>query len=132
LSNIRSVLVDGGTAIILVPQGKWNFGTLDEVLGHQRRYTKKCLQNLAEECGFSVKAIVEFNRVGTPAWFVNGKILHRRVFGLFQIWFLNFLTPVFRWLDPILPFPGLSLIAVLQREVPAREALLDRAFVGQN
>src|SRR5262245_6674874 len=132
LRNIRSVLVDGGTAIILVPQGEWNFGTLDEVLGHQRRYTKKSLEDLARDCGFSVKTIVEFNRMGTPAWFLNGKILHRRVFGLFQIWLLNFLTPVLRWMDPILPFPGLSLIAVLQREVAAREAPLDRAFVGQN
>src|SRR5215470_3031258 len=84
LCNIKNVLVESGTAIILVPQGEWNFGTLDEVLGHQRRYTKKSLQNLAEDCGFSVKTIVEFNRMGTPAWFVNGKILHRRVFGLFQ------------------------------------------------
>jgi glycosyltransferase involved in cell wall biosynthesis len=131
LSNIKNVLVEGGTAIILVPQGEWNFGTLDEVLGHQRRYTKKSIQNLAEECGFSVKTIVEFNRMGTPAWFLNGKIFRRRVFGLFQIWLLNFLTPVFRWLEPILPFPGLSLIAVLQREVASHEAPLDRAFVGQ-
>src|SRR5215467_3008320 len=119
LCNIRNVLADGGTAIILVPQGQWNFGTLDEVLGHQRRYTKTSLQNLAEECGFSVKTIVEFNRIGTPAWFLNGKIFRRRILGLFQIWLLNFLTPVFRLLEPILPFPGLSLIAVLHREASA-------------
>jgi hypothetical protein len=102
------------------------------VLGHQRRYSKKSLQTLAEECGFSVKAMVEFNRIGTPAWFLNGRILRRRVFGLFQIWLLNFLTPVFRLLERILPFPGLSLIAVLQREATVREAPLDHAFVGQN
>lgn len=132
LSNIKNVLVEGGTAIILVPQGEWNFGTLDEVLGHQRRYNKESLRNLAEECGFSVKTIVEFNRIGTPAWFLNGKVFRRRVFGLFQIWLLNFLTPVFRWLEPILPFPGLSLIAVLQREAVSREAALERAFVRQN
>src|SRR5262245_24552793 len=132
LGNIRNVLADRGTAIVLVPQGEWNFGTLDEVLGHQRRYSKKSLQTLAEECGFSVKAMVEFNRIATPAWFLNGRILRRRVFGLFQIWLLNFLTPVFRLLEPILPFPGLSLIAVLQREVTVREAALDHAFVRQN
>ena len=102
------------------------------MLGHQRRYTKKSVQDLAEECGFSVKTIVEFNRMGTPAWFVNGKIFRRRALGLLQIWLLNFLTPVFRWLEPILPFPGLSLIVVLQRERTAHETPLDRAFVGQN
>ncbi len=40
LRNIRSVLAAGGRAIVLVPSGPWNFGTLDEVLGHKRRYTE--------------------------------------------------------------------------------------------
>ena len=65
--------------------------------------------------------MIEFNRVGTPAWFVNGKILRRRVFGLFQIWMLDLLTPVFRVIDPFLPFPGLSLIAVLERRDMVQE-----------
>ena len=115
LANMKNVLAAGGTAIVLVPQGQWNFGTLDQVLGHQRRYSKESLRKLAEDCGFVVKEIIEFNRVGTPAWFVNGKLLRRRVFGLFQIWMLDLFTPVFRVIDPFLPFPGLSLIAVLER-----------------
>ncbi len=119
LTNIKSVLAPGGRAIVLVPQGQWNFGTLDEVLGHQRRYSKDSLRGLAEDCGFAVNEMLEFNRISTPAWFVNGKILRKRVFGLFQIWMLNWLTPVFRVIDPILPLPGLSLIAVLER----REAI---------
>jgi glycosyltransferase involved in cell wall biosynthesis len=116
LANIKTVLATTGTAIILVPQGQWNFGTLDHVLGHQRRYSKESIQKLARDCGFVAKEIREFNRIGTPAWFLNGKILHRRAFGLLQIWMLNLLTPVFRVIDPFLPFPGLSLIAILQRE----------------
>jgi glycosyltransferase involved in cell wall biosynthesis len=114
LANIKTVLAAGGKAIILVPQGPWNFGTLDEVLGHQRRYSKATLQKLAQDCGFVVKDIREFNRIGTPAWFLNGKILQRRAFGLIQIWMLNLLTPIFRVIDSHLPFPGLSLIAILQ------------------
>ena len=122
LTNLRNALVDGGTAVVLVPQGQWNFGTLDKVLGHQRRYSKKSLQQLAEGCGFKVKEILEFNRVGTPAWFLNGKILRRHTFGLFQIWMLDLVTPVFRRIDPFLPFPGLSLIAVLERKPIGLEA----------
>jgi glycosyltransferase involved in cell wall biosynthesis len=123
LSNIRSVLADGGRAIVLVPQGQWNFGTLDDVLGHQRRYSRASLQRLAEDCDFQVKTVFEFNRVGTPAWFFNGKILRRTQFGLAQIWMLDLLTPLFRRIDHLLPFPGLSLIAVLERRdttVPGR------------
>jgi SAM-dependent methyltransferase len=132
LANIKTVLAAGGTAIVLVPQGQWNFGTLDQVLGHQRRYTKRLLQKLAQDCGFVVKEIREFNRIGTPAWFVNGKLLHRRVFGLLQIWMLDLLTPVFRVIDPLLPFPGLSLIAVLEpREIVQGETSGDPSKAAQ-
>jgi glycosyltransferase involved in cell wall biosynthesis len=131
LTNLRNALVDGGTAIVLVPQGQWNFGTLDEVLGHQRRYSKKSLRQLAEHCGFKVNEILEFNRVGTPAWVLNGKILRRQTFGLFQIWMLDVLTPVFRFIDPFLPFPGLSLIAVLERNPIGLESATDRVVAPQ-
>ncbi len=67
LRNIRSVLAQAGRAIVLVPQGQWNFGTLDEVLGHKRRYSKASLRALAERCGFGVREVLEFNRIGTVA-----------------------------------------------------------------
>src|SRR5512133_762146 len=114
LENIRAVLRPGGHALILVPRGPGLLGTLDEVLGHKRRYTEETLRAVAEAAGFDVKEIHTFNRVGTPAWWLNGKLLRRRSFGLFQIWMLNFLTPLFRRIDRFLPFPPLSLIAVLE------------------
>jgi SAM-dependent methyltransferase len=113
LANIRSVLAPGGRAIVLVPQGPEIFGTLDEVLGHKRRYTRATLEKLAGDAGFAVERVVEFNRVGRPAWWLNGKLLGRRTFGLFQVMTLNLLTPVFRLVDRALPFDALSLIAVL-------------------
>jgi SAM-dependent methyltransferase len=113
LANIRSVLAPGGRAIVLVPQGPEVFGTLDEVLGHKRRYTRATLAKLADEAGFEVERVVEFNRVGRPAWWLNGKLLKRRTFGLFQVMTLNLLTPLFRLVDRALPFDALSLIAVL-------------------
>ena len=121
LRNLRSALRDGGRAIVLVPQGQWNFGTLDEVLGHKRRYDKAGLRALAENCGFAVRELLEFNRVGTIAWFLNGRLLQRRTFGLFQILMLNALTPILRLIDGLLPVPPLSLIAVLER-MPQAEA----------
>ena len=113
LDNIRSMLEQGGRAIILVPQGPGNFGTLDEVLGHQRRYTKESLSQLAAEHGFQVSEMLEFNRIGSLAWFLNGKLLKRRHFGLMQVKMLNLLTPIFRMFDRVAPLPPLSLIAVL-------------------
>ncbi len=113
LLNIRSVLAEGGRAIVLVPQGPWNFGTLDRVLGHQRRYTRQTLARLAAQCGMKIGDLIEFNRIGTLAWYLNGKLLRRHSFGLGQVWALNLLTPLMRRLDGLLPLPPLSLIAVM-------------------
>ena len=115
VNNIREVLEDRGRGIILVPCGPWLFGTLDEVLGHQRRYTLKQLTELVEKAGLHLETMLEFNRVGVIAWWINGRLLRRRTFGLWQIAMLNLLTPVFRVLDGVLPWPGLSLIAVVSK-----------------
>lgn len=115
LQNIRAVLEDGGRAIILVPCGPWLMGTLDEVLRHQRRYTRKHLTELVAKAGFQLDTMLEFNRIGVIAWWLNGRIMRRRSFGLWQIKMLNLMTPVFRGLDKFLPSPPLSLIAVLSK-----------------
>ena len=116
LQNIRNALEPGGRAVILVPCGPGLYGTLDEVLGHFRRYTPETLKEVAQRAGFRVDKILTFNRAGSPAWWLNGRILRRRTFGLNQIRMLNFLTPTFRAVDSWLPIPPLSLIAILQKD----------------
>ncbi|PWT77831.1 MAG: glycosyl transferase family 2 [Acidobacteria bacterium] len=115
LENIREVLEDGGQAIILVPCGPQLFGTLDRVLGHRRRYTRRQLTNLVTDAGFQVEALIPFNRVGVVAWWLNGRLLRRTTFGLWQIKLLNLGTPLFRVIDKWLPFPPLSLIAIVRK-----------------
>jgi SAM-dependent methyltransferase len=130
LRNIRSALGPGGRAIILVPRGEKLYGTLDEVLGHVRRYEPETLRADAERAGFVVKELLEFNRVGTPAWWLNGKLLRRREFGLLQVKALNALTPIFRKLDGALPFAPLSLIAVLEPRVGIASEAVPAATPG--
>jgi hypothetical protein len=121
LLNIRSALDAGGRAIILVPCGPGLYGTLDEVLGHQRRYTRESLEKLVISANFELENMIEFNRVGVIAWWVNGHLLRRRTFGLWQIKALNIMTPAFRAIDKVLPLPPLSLIAVIRK--PADKSL---------
>jgi len=117
LNNFREVLEDQGRAIVLVPCGPWLFGSLDEVLGHHRRYSRKQLTDLVERAGFRLESMLEFNRIGVIAWWLNARLLRRRTFGFWQIQLLNVLTPVFRVLDNFLPLPPLSLIAVISKPV---------------
>jgi glycosyltransferase involved in cell wall biosynthesis len=116
LRNIWNALEDGGTAIILVPCGQWLYGSLDEVLGHCRRYSRKMLTSVTERAGFRVEEILKFNRPGVVAWWLNGRILRRKTFGLAQIRLLNILTPMFRLVDPWLPLPPLSIIAIVRKQ----------------
>ena len=85
LRNIFSALKPGGRAIILVPQDQKAYGTLDEVLGHYRRYSEAQLRARMEEAGFEVERMLHFNRVTRPGWRFNGQVLKRRSFSRFQL-----------------------------------------------
>lgn len=115
MKNLASTLAPGGRAVVLVPRGQWAFGTLDEVLGHVRRYDRARLKRLSAEAGLEVEVLFTFNRIGLPAWILNGLLLRRRHFGLGQVIVLNLLTPLFRVIDRLLPWPGLSLILVARK-----------------
>ena len=113
LKNIYSALKPGGCAVILVPNGQWLFSSLDKVLGHFRRYSDGQLVEVMEKAGFHIeKLITSFNRFGVPAWFLNGKILHRKDLSSFQIKILNMFYWLFRLINHILPWHGLSTIAI--------------------
>jgi glycosyltransferase involved in cell wall biosynthesis len=113
LSNIRKSLDKNGRAIILVPNGPQLFGSLDKVLGHYRRYTQEQLVKVCESAGFTVEKVLKFNRIGTPGWWLNGRVLRKETFGFWQIKVLNFLVPFARPIDRFLPFPHLSWIVIL-------------------
>jgi hypothetical protein len=51
-----------------------------------------------------------------PGWWFNGKLLRKREFGRIQLKLFNMLVPLLRGLDPLIPAPGLGLIAVAVRE----------------
>jgi glycosyltransferase involved in cell wall biosynthesis len=139
LRNMRSVLAPGGRAILLVPHGQRLFGSLDEVLGYRRRYSRESLTAAADAAGFRVAKLMPFNRLGSAAWWLNGRVLRRRSFGLGQVLALNALTPVLRRVDRALPLPPVSLIAVLEsREAapaaprPRRNGAAERARPAPN
>jgi len=116
LRNIRARITKSGRAIILVPNGPGLYGSLDRVLGHYRRYTKEQLQARCQDAGFKVEKILKFNRIGSPAWWWNGKVLKRTTFGLWQLKVLNTLLPLIKPIDRFLPFAPLSWIVILRND----------------
>jgi SAM-dependent methyltransferase len=116
LSNIASVLVPGGTAIILVPQDQSIYGSLDEVLGHYRRYSEKELCSKMAAAGLQVETMLRFNRVTRPGWYVNGRILKRRSFGRLQLWIFDRLVWLWKRVEGALPWRSVSIIAIGRRK----------------
>jgi SAM-dependent methyltransferase len=112
LRNIHSALRKDGHAIVLVPHGQEIFGTLDTALGHYRRYSHEELKEKMERVGFRVEKILNFNRVSRPGWYVSGRLLNRTTLGAMQMKIFDQLVWLWRHIDPHLPWPPTSIIAI--------------------
>jgi glycosyltransferase involved in cell wall biosynthesis len=112
LANLFRALQPGGRAVILVPQGPRLFNSLDKVLEHRERYTAGGLRTSLERAGFRVEQTFDFNRLSVPAWFLSGNVLKRKRFSRVQLKILEMLMPAVRRLDHLLPWRGLSVIAI--------------------
>ncbi len=116
LRNIYSTLRANGRAIVLVPQGAGVFGTLDEALGHFRRYSADELSAKMKATGFRMERLIEFNRATYPGWYVNGRIMKKRTFSRFQLLVFDRLVPFWRRVDNRLPWPPTSIIGIGVRD----------------
>src|SRR5260370_34302474 len=67
MRNIREVLEEGVRAIILDPAEPGLYGTLDTVLGHERRYTREKLMELVDKSGFELVNLLSFYRTRVTA-----------------------------------------------------------------
>jgi SAM-dependent methyltransferase len=122
LLGMRSALEDGGRVIILVPEGQSIFGSLDEELGHWRRYSEQQLRHCLTEAGFEVEAVLRFNRISRPGWWINGKILKKRTISQFQLKNFDRLVWLFRRIDKLLPWSPTSIIAIGRKAEPTAPA----------
>ena len=116
LRNIFSILDHRGCAIVLVPEGQSVFGTIDQALGHFRRYSEEELQSKMERTGFKVEQILRFNRVSRPAWFVSGRIIKRTALDVNQMRLYDRFVWLWRRIDGYLPWRPTSIIAIARKQ----------------
>jgi SAM-dependent methyltransferase len=115
LRNMYAALQPGGRAIILVPQGRWLYSSLDKALGHVTRYTRRSLAEALTAAGFEVEKAFNFNRIGVAGWALNGKILRRKRMAKYQLKMFDSLVWLWRRTDWLLPWPGLSLVMIARK-----------------
>ncbi len=117
LEAMHRLLVPGGRLVLLVPSLRALYGTLDEALGHFRRYVPAELSEKLRTAGFRLRHLEYFNLAGVPGWWVAGRVLRRRLIPTGALRWYEALVPLFR-LERLLPWRiGQSLIAI--GEVPA-------------
>ena len=112
LRAMHDLLRPGGRLVLLVPALRVLYGTLDEALGHFRRYVPDELRAKLSGAGFRVRHVEYFNLAGVPGWWLTGRVLRRRLIPTGALRWYEALVPLFR-LERLLPWRiGQSLIAI--------------------
>jgi SAM-dependent methyltransferase len=112
LRAAAGVLKPGGSLIVLAPQSPALFGTLDQKLEHRCRFSQAQLSQLLDQAGLTVTAMRQLNKIGALGWWAYGKVLRRRRISKVALKIFDKTVWIWRRFDAVLPWPGLSLIAV--------------------
>jgi glycosyltransferase involved in cell wall biosynthesis len=110
--SAASVLKPGGSLVVLAPQTPALYGTLDKTLGHRRRFSLAQLRSLLENGGFAVAGVRQLNKMGTLGWWFHGKLLRSGYLSKGTLKIFDKTVWIWRRIDAVLPWRGLSLIAV--------------------
>ena len=112
LLQMRTILRENGRLILIVPQGKKLYCSLDEGLGHFRRYERKHLEYTLSRAGLKIEHLFSFNKMGVLGWLIKGKILRAKTLGRISLKLYNISVRFLKIIDPILPWRGLSWFVV--------------------
>jgi glycosyltransferase involved in cell wall biosynthesis len=115
LADMAAVLQPGGRLVLLVPAHQSLYGTLDVHLRHFRRYEKEELEKKILGAGFELSSCRFLNRPGVLGWWVNGKLLRRRVLPKAQLSAFKLVMPILEREVRTPPSWGLSLLAVAKK-----------------
>jgi SAM-dependent methyltransferase len=116
LVQCRDLLKPGGKLLLFVPALQSLFGSMDESYGHFRRYSRFELGQKVSKAGFQVEYCRYLNLLGILGWWLNGKILRRKIVPKGQMMLYDRVVWFTSKIERFLPKPiGLSLFCVGQK-----------------
>lgn len=121
LQDFASVLEPGGRLVLLVPALSWLYGSLDVHLNHFRRYDRDALHALVSAAGFRVERLRYLNRPGVLGWWLNSRVLRRRVLPRGQLAAFRLVYPLLRLEEKREPAFGMSLLVLATKTGRAGE-----------
>jgi len=115
LADFAAVLPSGGRLALLVPSLKALYGTLDIHLQHFRRYEKDELTALVAGTGLEVESVRFLNRPGVFGWWLNSRVLKRKLLPKQQLSAFRLLLPLLRIEEKAAPSFGMSLLVIAKK-----------------
>lgn len=117
LSNMVEGVAKGGYICILVPALEVLFGSLDELDGHYRRYTKETLKQLVKGLEADIVKCHYFNLIGALGWYLKSRIIKEKSHGDENYTIINLLLPFISAIEKAIKPPfGLSLVMALRKK----------------
>ena len=116
LMNMHRMLARHGKLLLIVPALPCMFGTLDQAVGHYRRYTPHNLNNKLRQAGFSVETQRYMNFFGLFTWWLAGRVLRCQKFHVGACRLLDRLVPWLERLERVWAPPiGQSLVTICRK-----------------
>lgn len=112
---LRDCLKQGGRLVVLVPEGRTLFGSLDQALGHRQRFEARELREILYEAGLEIVHSYQLNKIGRPAWWFYGRVLGRRHISKVTLKIFDKTVWFWRLVERLLPWNGLTLVMVGRR-----------------
>lgn len=116
LGNVVHVLRPGGTFILVVPAHEWLYGSIDQAIGHYRRYEKRMMAKFLAGGGLEPVTMKYINAAGALGWFVNCRVRKQETPPAGQLRLMNQVVPWLQRFERFVPVPfGVSLLAVARK-----------------
>jgi SAM-dependent methyltransferase len=115
LKGLRRALGPGGRLLLLAPLGPGLYGSIDSAMGQRRRFDQQGLRSLLADCGFVIERAHQVNKVGRLAWWFSSRVLRSARPNKLTLKLFDKTVWLWRLLDPVLPWPGLSWVVAARR-----------------
>ena len=116
LRGFHRCLVPGGRLLLLVPAHSALYGSIDQNVGHERRYSRALIRERLASAGLVTVEARYVNPLGAVGWLVSSRMLGRDQVPSGPLRIYDLLVPALRPLDRLpLPF-GLSVWTVARRD----------------
>jgi SAM-dependent methyltransferase len=115
---MASILIPGGSVILLLPAFPALRGPIDRRLDHFRRYRRRDVLALARDADLKIGLLHFVNVIGFFGWWMNARLFRREKQSALQIAIFDRLfVPALSRIEALAPPPfGQSLFAVLRKQ----------------